>query len=131
MIDDAHAFCLVHHTSMQQTAAKKKRRKKRGAAKISRGKSGNTSKSRRRNAPRETFRGTTTEAEPFIGTVELPSLWTIRRARTVILVITQTLAAYRLAKADKWGQVFTDATSRRQVTFQNLLISIEEDELYR
>ncbi len=68
---------------------------------------------------------------PFIDTVELPSLWTIRRARTVILVITQTLAAYRLAKADKWGQVFTDATSRRQVSFQNLLISIEEDELYR
>lgn len=68
---------------------------------------------------------------PFIDTVELPSLWTIRRARTVILVICQTLAAYRLAKADKWGQLFTDATSRRQVTFQNLLISIEDDELYR
>ena len=68
---------------------------------------------------------------PGVKISELPSLWTIRRARTVLLVICQTLAAYRLAKADKWGQLFTDATSRRQVTFQNLLISIEEDELYR
>lgn len=62
---------------------------------------------------------------------ELPSIWTIRRARTVLLVIVQTLSAYRLAKADKWHQVFTDATSRRQVTFQNLVISIEEDELFK
>ena len=62
---------------------------------------------------------------------ELPSLWTIRRARTVLLVICQTLAVYRLAKADRWGQLFTDATSRRQVTFQNLLISVEEDEMFK
>jgi hypothetical protein len=55
----------------------------------------------------------------------------IKRARTVLLVVTQTLAAYRLAKADKWLQLFTDATSRRQVTFQNLVISIEEDDLFK
>ena len=62
---------------------------------------------------------------------ELPSIWTVRRARTVLLVVVQTLAAYRLGKADKWVQLFTDATSRRQVTFQNLVLSIEEDELFR
>ena len=61
---------------------------------------------------------------------ELPSIWTIRRARTVLLVIVQTLAAYRIAKADKWEQLFTDGTSRRQISFQNLIISIEEDELF-
>jgi hypothetical protein len=61
---------------------------------------------------------------------ELPSIWTIRRARTVLLVIVQTLAAYRIAKADKWEQFFTDGTSRRQISFQNLIISIEEDELF-
>jgi hypothetical protein len=55
----------------------------------------------------------------------------IKRSRTVLLVVTQTLAAYRLAKADKWLQLFTDATSRRQVTFQNLVISIEEDDLFK
>ena len=53
------------------------------------------------------------------------------RARTVLLVIVQTLAAYRLGKAEKFGQLFQDATSRRQDSFQNLVISIEEDELYR
>jgi hypothetical protein len=43
----------------------------------------------------------------------------------------QTLATYRIAKADKWEQLFTDGTSRRQVAFQDLVISIEEDELFK
>ena len=68
---------------------------------------------------------------PTTDIVDLPSIWTIRRARTVLLIICQTLAAYRLSKADKWDQLFTDATSRRQVSFQNLVISIEEDDLFR
>ena len=68
---------------------------------------------------------------PTTDIVDLPSIWTIRRARTVLLIICQTLAAYRLSKADKWEQLFTDATSRRQVSFQNLVISIEEDDLFR
>ena len=62
---------------------------------------------------------------------ELPSIWTIRRARSVLLVIVQTLAAYRLGRANKWGQVFTDGSARRQESFQNLVISIEEDELFK
>lgn len=62
---------------------------------------------------------------------ELPSIWTIRRARTVLLVIVQTLASYRLGKADKWGQLNHDATGRRQISFENLVISIEEDELFQ
>ena len=62
---------------------------------------------------------------------ELPSNWTIRRARTVLLVVVQTLATYRIAKANKWEQLFTDETSRRQVAFQNLIVSIEEDDLFK
>jgi hypothetical protein len=62
---------------------------------------------------------------------ELPSIWTIRRARTVLLVVVQTLATYRIAKANKWEQLFTDGTSRRQVAFQNLIVSIEEDDLFK
>jgi hypothetical protein len=62
---------------------------------------------------------------------ELPSIWTIRRARTVLLVIVQTLAAYRLGLAGKWGQLNHDATSRRQISFENLVISVEEDELFQ
>ena len=33
----------------------------------------------------------------------LPSISNIHRARTVVLIIVQTLAAYRLGKANKWG----------------------------
>lgn len=67
------------------------------------------------------------------GTVikELPSIWTIRRARTVLLVVVQALAAYRLAKADKWGQLHSDESERRQNNFQDLVISIEEDDLFK
>ena len=67
---------------------------------------------------------------PSIVIRELPSIWTIRRARTVLLAIVQTLATYRIAKAGKWEQMFTDGTSRKQVTFQDLIITIEEDELF-
>ena len=68
---------------------------------------------------------------PQCAITELPSLWTIHRAHSVLLTIVQTLSAYRLGKANKWGQLFTDGTSRRQKSFQNLLISIEDDELYK
>jgi hypothetical protein len=48
----------------------------------------------------------------------------------VLLVIVQTLATYWIAKADKWEQLFTDGTSRRQVAFQDVILIIEEDELF-
>ena len=72
----------------------------------------------------KTFSPTTTISE-------LPSIWTICHARTVLLVIVQTRATYCIAKADKWEQLFTDGTSRKQVAFQDLIISIEEDELFK
>lgn len=68
---------------------------------------------------------------PSIEIKELPSIWTIRRARTVLLVIVQVLATYRIGKANKWVQLFTDGTSRRQNAFQDLIISIEEDDMFR
>jgi hypothetical protein len=49
----------------------------------------------------------------------------------VLLVIVQTLATFCIAKADKWEQLFTDGTSRTQVAFQDLTLSIEEDELLK
>jgi hypothetical protein len=58
---------------------------------------------------------------------EQPSIWTIRRGRSVLLVIVETLAVYRLAKAKRWGQMFTDGSGRRQVAMQDLALSIEND----
>ena len=72
-----------------------------------------------------------TKFSPSTKIKELPSIWTICRARTVLLIIVQTLAAYHIAKADKWGQLFLDETMRPQVSFQNLTISVEEDEIYK
>ena len=59
---------------------------------------------------------------------DFPSIWTIWRTRTVLLIIVQTLAAYWLGKCPKWEQLFTDGTSRRQSSFADLAISIKEDE---
>ena len=58
---------------------------------------------------------------------ELPSIWTIRRGRTVLLVVVETLATYWLAKAKQWGQMFTDGSGRRQIALQDLALSIKED----
>ena len=54
--------------------------------------------------------------------VEFPSVNFCRQCRIVIQVIGETMAALKLAKAVKWNQLFTDATSRRQVSFQALLV---------
>ena len=62
---------------------------------------------------------------------ELPIFWTIRREMMVLLVVVQTLAAYRPLLAYKWAQLFTDETSRRQISFQSPVISVEEDELFK
>ena len=68
---------------------------------------------------------------PWTKIKELHSIRTIRRARTVLLVIVQVLASNCIAKVDKWEKLFTDETSRRQDAFQDLAISIEDDELFK
>ena len=37
------------------------------------------------------------------------------------------LDACRLGKADNWHQIFTDGTTWRQITFQNLMIGLMTD----
>ena len=62
---------------------------------------------------------------------ELPSIWKIRQSRMILLVVVQTLAAYHLSLDYKWAQLFTDETIRQQISFQNLVISVEEDQLFK
>ena len=45
----------------------------------------------------------------------------------MLLFVVETLATYRLAKAKRWGQMFTDGSGRRQIAMQDLALSIEED----
>ena len=64
---------------------------------------------------------------PDIKTKQVPSISYVRRCRTILRIVGETLASYRLAKAEDWEQLFTDGTSRRQSALQNLIIGIKED----
>ena len=63
-------------------------------------------------------------------TEDLPGLGYIRNFCTILWVISETLTAY-LGKQEKWQQLFTDGTSWRQISLQNLIISIVEDDILR
>ena len=62
---------------------------------------------------------------PDIKTKQVPSISYVRRCRTILRIVGETLASYRLAKAEDWEQLFTDGTSRRQSALQNLIIGIK------
>ena len=53
---------------------------------------------------------------------ELPSISTIRECCTVVQTLNDLLAAYKLAGQEQWRQLFTDGTTRRQISFQCLVI---------
>ena len=55
---------------------------------------------------------------------ELPSLSFVRRCRTVIQVVGETIAAIKLAEAPEYGQLFYDATTRRHIPFQCVLVGL-------
>jgi hypothetical protein len=55
---------------------------------------------------------------------ELPSLKHIKSLRTVLSIVTKTLAAYQLSHARNWKQLHTDETLRCQVSIVNVVISI-------
>ena len=63
--------------------------------------------------------------------IEVPSINFVRKCWTVLRIVGETLAAYRLGKAKDWQQLFTDGTSRRQSAIQNLIIGIKEDSKLR
>jgi hypothetical protein len=52
---------------------------------------------------------------------------TVQEWRSVLVVVTKTLAAYQLRRADSYEQLFTDGTSRRQTAIQNAVMGILTD----
>ncbi len=46
----------------------------------------------------------------------------------IVQVIGETIAAIKLASAEKWDQLWNDATTRRQCTFQSLIIGLMDSE---
>jgi hypothetical protein len=61
---------------------------------------------------------------PFLE-VHVPSVDFCRQMRSELRVVTETLAAYRIAKAINWRQLFTDGTSRRQTALLTAIIAID------
>ena len=52
----------------------------------------------------------------------------IRRCRTVVQVVGETIAEWKLADADSWRQIFTDATYRIQCVFQALVVGLMDED---
>ena len=61
---------------------------------------------------------------PFLE-VHVPSVDFCRQMRSELRIVTETLAAYRIAKAVNWRQLFTDGTSRRQTALLTAIIAID------
>ena len=51
----------------------------------------------------------------------------LQEPRQILQNLNETLAALRLGNANSWHQIFTDGTSRQQIAFQILIISLNED----
>ena len=58
---------------------------------------------------------------------ELPSLDYVRKCCVVVQYLNNMLAACRLGKSENWHHIFTDGTTWRQITFQNLMIGLMTD----
>ena len=66
--------------------------------------------------------------DPTVNAVrQLPSMRTVWEWRSVLVVVTKTLAAYVLGRADSYEQLFTDGTSWRQTAIQNVVMGILTD----
>ena len=59
---------------------------------------------------------------------EVPQVSFVRQCRVIVQVIGETITAIKLASADKWDQLWTDATTRRQCPFQALIIGLMDSE---
>jgi len=56
--------------------------------------------------------------------IELPSLKHIKNLRTVVCLVTKSLAAYSLANAKNWKQMHNDETSCRHASLTNIVMGI-------
>ena len=59
---------------------------------------------------------------------DIPSINFIRGGRSVLAVFNETMSAMKLAIAESWDQLCTDATTRRQIPFTALIIGLLGDD---
>ena len=62
---------------------------------------------------------------------EVPSVNFVRECRVVVQLVGETITTVKLASAEKWEQLWADATLRRQTSFQALIIGVmgEDDNI--
>ena len=56
-----------------------------------------------------------------------PSLNYVRQCRVLVQTIGETITAMKLAACSNWAEIFFDATTRRQVLFSAIVISLMGD----
>ena len=59
---------------------------------------------------------------------QIPSINFVRGCRIIAQIIVETIAGIKLARIESWEQLFTDGTSWRQVSFQNIIIGLLTNE---
>jgi len=58
---------------------------------------------------------------------KLPSLNFVRQCRVLVQIIGETITAMKLAACPNWAEIFFDSTTRRQVPFMAVVISLMGD----
>jgi hypothetical protein len=58
---------------------------------------------------------------------KIPSLNYVRQCRVLVQTIGETITAMKLAACSNWAEIFFDATTRRQVPFSAVVISLMGD----
>ena len=58
---------------------------------------------------------------------KIPSLNFVRQCRVLVQIISETITAMKLAACPNWAEIFFDATTRRQVPFSAVVISLMGD----
>jgi len=59
---------------------------------------------------------------------KIPSLNYVRQCRVLVQIISETIMAMKLAACPHWAEIFFDATTRRQVPFLAVVISLMGDD---
>ena len=60
--------------------------------------------------------------------IAVPTLDFCKGVRGELRIVTETLAAYEIAKVVKWQQLWTDSTSRRQTSPAALVIGVDGED---
>ena len=57
----------------------------------------------------------------------IPSLNYVRQCRVLVQIISETITAMKLAACPNWAEIFFDATTRRQIPFSAVVVSLMGD----